>query len=98
MARPTVIVGKADAADAPQRKKKRRRAPRIVFPDPDHHRKDGTESLWMVQSHLIETRLFHGSVCLGRALARAVRKAVKQSAANAVQGSAAAQAATFHDD
>ncbi len=29
------------AADAPQRekKKKRRRAPRIVFPDPDRHRK-----------------------------------------------------------
>jgi hypothetical protein len=37
MARPTAIVGKADTANAPQRKKKRRRAPRIVFPDPDRH-------------------------------------------------------------
>ena len=26
-------------ADAPQRKKRRSRAPRIVFPDPDRHRK-----------------------------------------------------------
>ncbi len=39
MARPTAIVGKADAADAPQRKKMHHRAQRIVFPDPDRHHK-----------------------------------------------------------
>ena len=72
MARPTAIVGKADTANAPQRKKKRRRAPRIVFPDPDRHRKPAkihtyvVENykptarfpLWVKQRRLMHARLF----------------------------------------
>ena len=83
MARPTAIVGKADTANALQRKKKRRRAPRIVFPDPDRHRKPAkihtyvVENykptlrfpLWMKQSELMESRLFE------ERMARAARKA-----------------------
>ena len=110
MARPTAIVGKADAADAPQRKKKRRRAPRIVFPDPDRHRKPAkihtyvVENykptlrfpLWMKQSRLAESRLFEESLArAARKAARAAARAVRRSAHSNVS---TAQAATLHDD
>ena len=44
-------VGKADTANAPQRKKKRRRAPRIVFPDPDRHRKPAKIHTYVVENY-----------------------------------------------
>ena len=104
MARPTAIVGKADTANAPQRKKKRRRAPRIVFPDPDRHRKPAkihtyvVENykptlrfpLWMKQSELMESRLFEER--MARAARKAARRAAQQSDVST------AQAAALHDD
>ena len=88
MARPTAIVGKADSADAPQRKKKRRRAPRIVFPDADRHRKPAKIHtyeaydykptarfpLWVKQRMLMHSRLFEE-----RDAARAARKAARDA-------------------
>ena len=88
MARPTAIVGKADSADAPQRKKKRRRAPRIVFPDADRHRKPAKIHtyeaydykptarfpLWVKQRGLMHSRLFEE-----REAARAARKAARDA-------------------
>jgi hypothetical protein len=93
MARPTVIVGKADAADAPQRKKKRRRAPRIVFPDPDRHRKPAKIHtyireydpmrhrcpLWLTQRYLMQSRQFEESCA--RAAIKAAREARKAARA-----------------
>ena len=87
MERPTAIVGKADAADAPQRKKKRRRAPRIVFSDPDRHRKPARIHtyeaydykptlrfpLWLKQRMLMHSMLFEE--CLARAARKAARAA-----------------------
>jgi hypothetical protein len=106
MARPTVIVGKADAADAPQRKKKRRRAPRIVFPDPDRHRKPAKIHtyireydpmrhrcpLWLTQRCLMESRLFEERCA--RAAIKAAREARKAARAAARAVRRAAQQAT----
>ena len=111
MARPTAIVGKADTANALQRKKKRRRAPRIVFPDPDRHRKPAkihtyvVENykptlrfpLWMKQSELMESRLFEER--MARAARKAARAAVRAARRAAQQSNVStAQAATPHDD
>ena len=105
-------VGKADTANAPQRKKKRRRAPRIVFPDPDRHRKPAKIHTYVVENYkptarfplwVKQRRLMHARLFEEREAARAARKAAcaaHKAARRAAQQSnvSTAQAATLHDD
>ncbi len=113
MERPTAIIGKAYAAYAPQRKNKRRRAPRIAFPDPYCHRKpqkarvyvhaSGFWALskynpqWMIARHLMDTRLFNESQACKAR--KEARAAVRAARRTAQQSNVStAQAATLQDD
>ena len=98
-------VGKADTANAPQRKKKRRRAPRIVFPDPDRHRKPAKIHTYVVENYkptarfplwVKQRRLMHARLFEEREAARAARKAARRAAQQS--NVSTTQAATLHDD